>query len=83
MSAVSEDSGTDTVFKDAINLLRKGMLEQDLSHKQLADRISRSVSTVKRALNGEVGERTVYRILKEFGETGKEENGNGVFERQA
>jgi len=47
--------------------LHRAILEDDLGLKEAADRISRSIGTVKRALKGSMGQRTAYRILKEFG----------------
>jgi len=51
----------------AARLLREGMLKNDLSLKEAAARIARSVGTVKRALKGSMGPRTAYRIRMEFG----------------
>jgi hypothetical protein len=56
--------------KAASQVLRREMLEQDLCLKEAAHRIARSIGTVKRALNGSMGKRTAYRILKEFGDRG-------------
>ena len=67
MNVASDEFATGVVSRRAALLLRKGILEEDLNLKQVADRLSRSIGTVKRALNGSMGERTVYRILKEFG----------------
>lgn len=57
--------------KVASQVLRREMLEQDLCLKEAAHRIARSIGTVKRALNGSMGKRTAYRILKEFGSVPK------------
>ncbi len=51
----------------ASRALRLGMLENDMGLKETAARIERSIGTVKRALKGSMGEKTAYRILKQFG----------------
>jgi hypothetical protein len=64
---VSRVSEAEASREAASEVLRREILEQDLCLKEAARRIARSVGTVKRALNGSMGKRTAYRILKEFG----------------
>jgi hypothetical protein len=51
----------------AENALKRSLIENDLSLKEAANKISRSVGTIKRAIHGSMGVRTANRILKEFG----------------
>lgn len=66
-TTMAMEKARDVDAETARRALRRGMLERDLGLKQAADRIARSVGTVKRALRGSMGPRTAYRILKEFG----------------